>query len=158
MDWLKKIEASKMDHIDILRTIEVDGELNGVIEWRWSMLEEQRLGEDIGKAVMKVWVYGNLNNSKQIGRAFRLGLKYYMMREKGFLSVAKEIEKLCATRFCDMFVWAECDNRFAIDIANLGVAFAILRQLDDCINCFQARSVKESDRVWVWRDLGDAYM
>ena len=101
MHWLAKTKAwvDNMNDIHMLRAMEEDAELKAAKVWIERILRENCLEENVGKEATRIWMYDDLDDFTQIGRAFRLGLKYYMRTEIRMTNVEAEIETLCSTQF-----------------------------------------------------------
>ena len=152
MAWLRN-----MINIEELRSYDNDEKLKAAIQWSHNVLEQQILGDYIGKAATKIWLYGNLTDSTHIARAFQLGFKYYMMRGKKALTEAEEIRTLSTTQFRDLCIWSGCDCIQPVNILNFAVAFGVLKLWNQCIEAFQKQASIQCKGFKYWKELGNAF-
>ena len=114
--------------------------VESAVNWRRTALGSvYALGESIGKAAARIWLYEALDQSQPLRTCFCLALKYFWRRPNRTEANRDELNKLVNTRFKAISLWAEVEEDHEGFVnKNIALAFLIIYKWDDCIRCFNA--------------------
>ena len=106
------------------------------IKWKQGIINHPGiLGQCVGQAAAKIWLYEDHVKFRNAAMAFYLALKYYLRRERHWWhsqNSVKELRELVASEFHGIIIWAGRTERIPKP-KNIGIAFAFLRQWDHAI-------------------------
>ena len=135
-DWLGKCQIPDWS----LGNGQRDELVEAAITWRDTVLSNvDTLGESVGKAAARVWLYEELDQSQPVITCFRLALKYYWKRAKRTQNNREELDRLVDTEFKAISVWAGPQASLGSIVKNnIATAFFTVFRWDECIRCFDA--------------------
>ena len=138
-DWLGECQVERFP-LDNEQGDESHELVEAAVNWRRTILNNvYALGESIGKAATRIWLYEALDQVQPLTTCFRLALKYFWKRANRTETNRDELNQLVDTEFKAISVWAESQEDFKrIVKKNIALAFLIVYRWDDCIKCFDA--------------------
>jgi tetratricopeptide (TPR) repeat protein len=125
LKWLNEVQEK-----------EVGGTSSGVYEalaWRRQILGSPgALGQRVGRAAGKLWMYDDFPEYEQIAACFALSVKHYLKTDGVLEFSTEEVSDLITARFEPLSKWIG-GEMFGVKIRNIGVGFMVLKQWDSAI-------------------------
>ena len=141
-DWLGKCQLGEQ------LPLQRDELVEAAITWRDTILSNvDTLGESVGKAAARVWLYEELDQFKPLITCFRLALKYYWKRSNRTQNNRDELDRLVDTEFEAISAWAGPQGD--IVKSNIAIAFFTVFRWDECVRCFDAAKTTKFTEVLV---------